>query len=327
MQATHAPMSFPSMFNMETIDLFHANANTNSVLERNIGQSIGLGAVVGKVGTETVGTMHLTNLLRMEHAVYKIAPPAWPTTKDSAAEGRGRAIYARTCKGCHQPKALENGLFASKRVPLATVATDPLHLDGLGEHIVPSTGPQAGKDLGQIFELIVPVFAGVEASYRARHPGELEAEERAYTQSSPDAAKIAAARSDAWWRTTNASTDRAYVARPLDGIWATAPFLHNGSVPTLWDLLQPAKDRPVAFCVGHRTYDVENVGYTVVLPKSGVCPSGDSLLDTDPSKPETRGNSNRGHEFGTDLSGSEKRDLIEFLKGFGAGKARPTIVD
>ena len=54
---------------------------------------------------------------------------------------------------------------------------------------------------------------------------------------------------------------RSYKARPLDGIWATAPFLHNGSVPSLWELLQPPERRVKTFYVGSRELDPVHVGF------------------------------------------------------------------
>src|SRR5262249_2735281 len=51
-----------------------------------------------------------------------------------------------------------------------------------------------------------------------------------------------------------------YRARPVDGVWATAPYLHNGSVPTLMDMLMPQDERPKAFCVGSRQFDPVKVG-------------------------------------------------------------------
>jgi hypothetical protein len=92
-----------------------------------------------------------------------------------------------------------------------------------------------------------------------------------------------------------------YKARPLDGIWATAPYLHNGSVPSLWELLQDPSDRIPSFSIT-RDFDPDNVGM-----KGGA--SGDFLFDT--SQP---GNSNQGHAFGTALSEYQKRALLEYLK-------------
>ena len=87
----------------------------------------------------------------------------------------------------------------------------------------------------------------------------------------------------------------AYRPRPLAGTWATPPFLHNGSVPTLYDLLSPAAERPKTFRVGSRNFDPEHVGLVSTATNGEV-------FDT--SLP---GNSNRGHEFGN--------GYVEWTKG------------
>jgi hypothetical protein len=94
-----------------------------------------------------------------------------------------------------------------------------------------------------------------------------------------------------------------YKARPLNGIWATAPYLHNGSVPTLYDLLNPPNQRPSTFYVGRQQFDPKKVGIgTAEVP-------GAFRFDT-----SLQGNWNNGHEYGTSLSGKEKDALLEFLK-------------
>ncbi|WP_027527487.1 di-heme-cytochrome C peroxidase [Bradyrhizobium sp. Ec3.3] len=115
-----------------------------------------------------------------------------------------------------------------------------------------------------------------------------------------------------------------YVARPLDGVWATAPYLHNGSVPTLRDMLLPQDRRPRSFCVGSREFDPVNVGLATKAGKDDACAAG--LTDFDVSR---LGNSNRGHSFegketdiaklpsgviGPELTDDERRSLIEYLK-------------
>ena len=95
----------------------------------------------------------------------------------------------------------------------------------------------------------------------------------------------------------------AYKARPLNGIWATAPFLHNGSVPNLYELLLPAEQRSRTFYVGSWKFDPEKVGY--------ISRNGRKAYKFDTTLP---GNSNAGHEYGTDLSEEQRRDLLEFLK-------------
>jgi len=103
------------------------------------------------------------------------------------------------------------------------------------------------------------------------------------------------------WRTTE-----GYVAAPLDGCWLRGPYLHNGSVPTLGDLLQPAAARPKRFSRGGNLYDAANLGFA---NDPAVASAPRSLFDTTLS-----GNSNQGHEYGTSLGDADKRALLEYLK-------------
>ena len=92
-----------------------------------------------------------------------------------------------------------------------------------------------------------------------------------------------------------------YKARPLNGIWATAPYLHNGSVPTLTELLKAPGARADAFHIGSQVFDPVNVGF-VNDPK---------FPKFDATKP---GNLNDGHNHGSSLTADQKLDLIEYLK-------------
>ncbi len=102
------------------------------------------------------------------------------------------------------------------------------------------------------------------------------------------------------WEFNHYRKSNGYANAPLDGIWARAPYLHNGSVPTLWDLLTPPEQRPTSFARGSDTYDSEKVGF-----KS----DGPFLFET-----TERGNGNGGHDYGTNLGTQERIDLIEYLK-------------
>lgn len=99
-----------------------------------------------------------------------------------------------------------------------------------------------------------------------------------------------------------------YKGRPLDGIWATAPYLHNGSVPNLASLLQPAAKRPTSFSIGVKTFDPVRVGYLTDVagfPRFNV---------NNPDGTPITGNSNAGHEFGGNLTDDERSCLLEYLK-------------
>ncbi|SIN59721.1 Cytochrome c1 [Parasphingorhabdus marina DSM 22363] len=108
------------------------------------------------------------------------------------------------------------------------------------------------------------------------------------------------------------ATGQGYVAPPLSGIWASAPYLHNGSVTSLWALLTP-EQRQKRFQVGGHALDFDLVGLR--LNRTGRYPAGYTpfaqpvWIETDEP-----GNGNRGHNYGKELNDQEKRDLIEFLK-------------
>ena len=91
-----------------------------------------------------------------------------------------------------------------------------------------------------------------------------------------------------------------YFAATLSGVWARSPYLHNGSVRTMQDLLTLPQQREARFHRGSRVFDETAMGYT---------DEGAYVLEASAS-----GNSNSGHDYGTELSPEEKRDLIEYLK-------------
>jgi len=99
----------------------------------------------------------------------------------------------------------------------------------------------------------------------------------------------------------------SYKARPLNGIWATAPYLHNGSVPNIAELLKPPPERVKTFYRGNRHYDEARLGFVSDQPTEGKR----ILFEYD-----TRliGNWNVGHDYGTDLSAAQRVELIAYLK-------------
>jgi len=104
-----------------------------------------------------------------------------------------------------------------------------------------------------------------------------------------------------------ADAGAAYESRVLHGIWATAPYLHNGSVPNLWELLTPASQRKTTFLVGSRMYDQKNVGY---VTNQSPFPNGTFAVDPN----NANGNGNGGHEYGTGLTPDERWAIIEYMK-------------
>jgi hypothetical protein len=102
------------------------------------------------------------------------------------------------------------------------------------------------------------------------------------------------------------STD-GYANHSLEGIWLRAPYLHNGSVPTLDDLLKPAAQRPATFYAGNDVYDQAHVGFVTDVRGNATR----SFIEFDT---RLKGNANIGHVYGSTLSDQDRRALLEYLK-------------
>jgi hypothetical protein len=97
-----------------------------------------------------------------------------------------------------------------------------------------------------------------------------------------------------------------YCSPPLDGLWMRAPYLHNGSVPNLRDLLEPVEKRTQVFYVGYDVYDPVKVGFVTQGPQAERLGWKHDV--------KVRGDGNQGHTYGTDLSDADKQALVEYMK-------------
>lgn len=122
-----------------------------------------------------------------------------------------------------------------------------------------------------------------------------------------------AADDEAYFVTPRGSDEAGYKPDVLHGIWAQAPYLHNGSVPTLWHLLRPA-ERPTKFIRGNIKYDEKKVGFVwdkaPTLDEYGI---GDSVHFAEHDT-TLRGNSNAGHIYGSEWTNEQVRAVIEYMK-------------
>jgi hypothetical protein len=98
-----------------------------------------------------------------------------------------------------------------------------------------------------------------------------------------------------------------YANHPLQGIWVRAPYLHNGSVPSLDDLLKAPDQRTKKFYAGNDVYDQARVGFVSDKPAEGER----TFVEFDTT---LKGNSNSGHVYGIGLSDADRRALLEYLK-------------
>ena len=100
--------------------------------------------------------------------------------------------------------------------------------------------------------------------------------------------------------------NEGYCSPPLDGIWMRAPYLHNGSIPTLRDLLEPVENRPKVFYRGYDVFDQANVGF---ISQGAMAEREGWKLDT-----SVRGEGNQGHNYGLGLNDADKHALVEYMK-------------
>jgi len=259
---------------------------------------------------------------------------------DEALRARGQAVYEHNhrCSGCHQIVP-EEAKYQAVMIPVEVVGTDPtmaanfahnraktLRLEGTRNAII--VGPKFGDEASS-FELVVNAVVGVmlrhplqavqgmqrsldiaggqPASVDSQAAGDSAAASE--KQEAPAAVAAVAELKATFEREIEILIKRGdqsvprYKARPLTGIWATAPYLHNGSVASLRELLLPADERSRTFSVGSRQFDPDSVGFR---PE----PVSDSTL-FDVALP---GNSNAGHEYANGLSDDDRRALLEYLK-------------
>jgi len=275
-----SPLSFPPIWNLDDIPWLHYDNNTNSVMQRNVGQALGTGA---PFEMQTHGsTIDPRSLRQAEDLARKITPPEWPADVlgpiDAALADRGQAIFAERCAACHEGEA-PGSAPGDKRYDRDAIGTDTNRLTSFET-------PLDGKLFSEQFPPVLDRFV----SWSMANDGIGPEEAAALIGPAPE------------WRTTG-----QWGTRSLRGVWATAPYLHNGSVPTIDDLLRPASERPTAFPIGTRAYDPARLGYLTEGTQGWT-------FDTTQS-----GNANAGHEgteFGTDLGDDDRLALIEFLKGY-----------
>ncbi len=318
----------------EVLGVFgYANINDNKNISDDlelIGMTLGLNDLFK-------GTPKVDNLYELERTLTKASSPKWPSTfpaLDSALVDQGYELYNTNCAGCHtntsdgidpseltEPNSIGRQFTKVNKMNYDLVGTDEAFAVDYGmrkedsgilgavivsqapDSVDPETGIPFGESFPDTFNALVLLGADVGAVLN-KHQSSVGFIAKAGIKYPymfiTDA--VAALKVDY----AAGNVDRAeiqptaYRAKPLEGIAFTGPFLHNGSVRTLKDLLNTPEDRAASFMVGTTEYDVEGAGYK---------DEGHFLLDT-----SIRGNGKGGHTYGTQLSGGDKNALLEYLK-------------
>lgn len=329
--AADGPVSYPALWGAPLADNVQWNGvapNTPIVghVLRNVGEVVGVFAQVELSEPPKwkfwqdgyASSVDFDGLGELEAMLWELRAPRWPPAlpaPDPALVAEGREVYDTACKGCHV-RVDEGTRYRTHLEDVDAIGTDPNMVEhGAGWKC--KTGRLAGErkfglnlferfgDEALCHDLTVHAVVGL---VRRRPFEAIAAALRGWKGGGVAPSALAGPRPqllDSLLEQALRSRDappRKYRARPLHGVWATAPYLHNGSVPNLWELLRPAERSP-RFCVGNRTFDPVKVGLRTD------CEPGTTEVDTGIS-----GNRNTGHERPGQLSEEERNALLEFLK-------------
>jgi mono/diheme cytochrome c family protein len=284
---------FPSVWNQKARRgmSLHWDGNNCSVDERNLSAAFGTGA--------TPPTLDRDAVLRIADYLWDTAkPPPFPAAHiDRSLAAKGEAVYREYCWTCHGSGASpfrtrNDGSHVGEVTPIEQIQTDPSRLQSYT------------RELAQAQNTLYAGYPADEDRCRAYvenacNPDQDEAEYRALRSACYPA------------RFAHFRKTGGYANQPLDGLWLRAPYLHNGSVPTLRALLEPADRRPKVFYIGYDVYDFVNVGF---VSTGADAERHGWKLDT-----QVIGNGNQGHDgraYGTMLPPSLKDALIEYMKTF-----------
>lgn len=323
-----APVHFPRIWQASWFTWVQYNGSIAQPMVRNAGEALGVAARFTASGPNIYSSsvnVRVIDELEQQLAGQQptattgftgLRPPRWKDTPlppiDTDLARRGATLYAQHCQECHLAPTSTPAFWADKRWKAPNAAGQRyLDLEQVPlEHIGTDSAEAAGM---QARTVQIPAALGIKETGFGPALGDLveKTVTRWYDTQKPSTPQLDRDRMNGF-RTNGIRAVLAYKVRPLDGVWATPPYLHNGSVPTVYDLLSPWGERQKTFTVGGREYDPVHLGYRTDPIKNGF------LFDT--SLP---GNSNRGHEFsntpgpgviGPELPPADRLALIEYLK-------------
>jgi hypothetical protein len=298
----------------------------------------------GLVPEGYVSSVNLRSLEGMETFLTMLKPPTWPASFppiNQSLVAKGRALFANGCADCHTIPSSPDNLTEKYTVTMQPAFSSgprtkipPSDTDMWMACNAALDSANSGLFTGNKTEFFGTDTIGVTARSimltQNAAIGALLAQKAALAESAIDGlfgfarglplpirplvqAQITRQPSPKQVRATacrNFADDQndpkiAYKGRPLQGIWATAPYLHNGSVPNLWEMLLPPAKRSASFNLGTREFDPVHVGYETA-------PSADNGFVF---RTQLEGNSNAGHDYGNAaLSDDDRWALIEFMK-------------
>jgi RoxA-like, cytochrome c-like len=318
-----APVKPPFLWNAPQSAWVQWRGTRENPLPRNFGQALGVFARLNLTAPSPAeglfeSTVDVQGIVAIERLLRRLAPPKWPEDilgpLDQSKVKQGARLFAENCAGCHTtypyrwsaPVKQGKRFIENALVPLTVIGTESQ-----------AFGPFFSTLPTTLTRQLAPLFGGREvvpgsevAGFLFQTPIDQAIKEGGFTQD--ELVEMNGYQNFGTEPRAKPPAVPSYKAGPRDGVWATGPFLHNGSVPNLYELLLPAAQRSKTFYVG-RDFDPVKVG----VDTSGK--SGTFLLDT-----SLLGNSNAGHSFengsggpgiiGRELTDAERYAIIEYIK-------------
>ncbi|MER0172049.1 MAG: cytochrome C [Nitrosomonas sp.] len=339
--SANAPVSYPFLWNTSQLAWVQWNGSVSNHIGRNVGEVSGVFAhTILKTENENdrfYSSAKFDNLFRLEQYIARLDSPKWgpplPAIDQDKAE-KGKVLYANNCVGCHgirddkgqfpmtKPNAVGKQFIQINMTELAAIGTDPL----MAMNFV---NPAFNVDPGQMRPYLEEQYRDVHNFPKVPRGAILTAtgkmiigKQLAAIQPPVDEKqKLELSGYHLPDETPPIFPPLAYKARPLNGIWATAPYMHNGSMANLYQTLLPDAERETSFYVGNKVFDPIKVGFESNQ-------EGNHFLfrTVDDKGEPIPGNSNKGHSGNAftktrgedgqwrDFTDDERYQLIEYMK-------------
>ncbi len=329
-QAGIAPVKPPFLWNTPQGLWAQWGAFAQDPIARNFGETMGVFLPVDLTSKSPAEGLFQSNgaiweLQRVEHQLERLAPPSWPEDVfgkiDREKAKAGKALFMTNCSGCHnawpytwtEPNKYGKRFVLVGLVPQTYVGTDKTQEEALGSFAI----------TGNLSKFLPPEFRGKPMLPPFIFSTVLGAEARAVAIRKLNLSEAQELDLNGYRELPSPRPpEHVYKAAPRDGVWATGPFMHNASVPNLYEMLIPAAERTKKFWLGG-DFDPVKVGLDTTAT------SGTFLMDT-----TLLGNSNAGHSFqdgprgngviGPLLTDDQRWALVEYLKSIPEQPGRVT---
>lgn len=332
----NAPVSYPFLWNTSQLDWVQWNGSVSNHIGRNVGEVTGVFAhTILKTENENdrfYSSAKIKNLYQLEQYMAKLDSPKWSSPLPAIDQGKadkGKVLYADNCENCHsirddkgqfpmtKPNAVGQQFIQTHMTGLAAIGTDPL----MAMNFV---NPAFNVDPGQMRAYLDVQYRDAPKAPRGAvltAAGKMIIGKQLAAMQPPVDEKQKLELTGFHLPDETPPNLVAYKARPLNGIWATAPYMHNGSMANLYQTLLPDAERESSFFVGSKIFDPIKVGFASSQ-------DGNHFLfkTVDDKGAPIPGNSNNGHSGNTftktrgedgqwrDFTDEERYQLIEYMK-------------